>query len=270
MKPPKPISPEKPERPSRSELRKLYRDFNTSDIDQRVEVLKKALNWYDQCLVYVKFKQEWQYTVAQNKLFLKAEKLRQKGINSNKSREKETSYIQAINLFEEGVDECFTPPLLINYIKRLAKDKDKLVKRKKRMGKKFGDFLYELTMSLKPKNSNGEAVELKVDKLSSPHLIDSDGNVTFNRDVLLNCQRQSRKHGFFTGIIQLLPVLASSAGRIHEVDANGHKTGKLVISNNLRLQAVFNMLSNLNQWQQHSQAPRKLIRRVRKPKSTEE
>jgi hypothetical protein len=49
-RPPKPIPPPQPPRPKRGNLKHIYKDLISSDRDQRVEVLVKAMHWYEELM----------------------------------------------------------------------------------------------------------------------------------------------------------------------------------------------------------------------------
>ena len=264
VKPPKPIPAPKPVRPKRSELRSIYRELLSADRDQRVDALAKAMAWYDKCLVYVRYKQEGEWTTKQLRELNAAERDRAAGLKSDASIKKEIEFTSAVQHYEKIVP-VFKVPVIKKFLDRLNRDKPKLETRKRKLGNKFGEFLTLMETVLKPKNADEKPIRLHVDKLSANFRISSEGDITFDRKVVGNLRTISRRQGLLVGVLQLLPVLSEAASRIPELDAQQHKTGKTLISNGKRYRSVLVMLNNLFSYYMHTDNPRKLVRRI-KPK----
>lgn len=264
VRPPKPIAPPKPERPRRSKLRIIYRDLITTDTDQRVGSLSAAMAWYDTVVVYLSFKQEWKLSIPQLREKNAAERSRTAGITSSEPQIKEESFLKAIKSYEK-MATVFKPPLISKYLSKLRSTRKKLETRKINLVNKFGEFIDTLDKVLLPKNYEGKRIELRVDKIRAAHRIDSEGNITFDRKVVDNMRRISRKYGLLSGIIQVLPVMSEAAARMPELDGKGFKTGRMVISNSKRYNAVLEMVSAVHRYYMNKESPRKLVRRP-KPK----
>lgn len=265
VRPPKPVKAQKPERPRRSVLRNIYKDLLTSDVDQRVTTLAQAMEWFDKCIVYVGYPIEYAWPTAQLKNKNNAESYRYSGIKSTVDTTKEKDYIQAIKSYEKLVNG-FNPPKISSFLKKYTHDKDKLVARKKKLTDRYGEFLDLLQRSLQPKNAEGKVVDLRIDKIKSDYRIDAQGNVTFDRKLIADVRKISRKYGLLVGVLKLLPILSETGARFPEVDSDGHKTGRTVVSNAKRLSGVYSMLGGLVKYSMTDQAPRKLIRRPRPKK----
>lgn len=265
VKPPAPIKPAKPARPKRTELRKIYKELLSADRDQRVTALAQAMSWYDKCLVYVHYKQEWKWTTAQLREKNRGEKARASGIASNDSKKKELEFTETLKAFEK-VAKDIKPPSILKVLSKLNKEKPKLEARKKKLHNKFGEFLQLISTALNPKNADEKSISLYADKLTSNFRISSEGNVTLDRKFLGGIRSTTRKQGLLAGTIQLLPVLSEAGARIPEVDRENHKTGKVVMSYANRYRAVMSMIENLFQYAIKTENPKKLVRRIKEKK----
>lgn len=267
VKIPKPILPQKPIRPRRSSLRTIYKDLFTSDIDQRVTALAQAMEWFDHCIVYV-FWPEYNFTKLQLKHKNKAEESRSAGITSSVSTTKEREFTTAIKEYELLVNG-FNPPKVSIYLRKLKKDSPKLTLRKKKLTDKYGEFLELLRTVLQPRNADNKIVDLRIDKIKSDYRIDAQGNVTFDRKLIGEVRKVSRRNGLLTGVLKLLPILSETGARVPELDTQGHKTGRTLVSNAKRLSGVYTMLGSLVKYSMTAESPRKLIRRSRKKVSAQ-
>lgn len=265
VKKPAPVPPPKPERPRRSELKSIYRDLLSSDVEQRVNTLARAMEWYDHCQAYVLHKQKGTLTLPQKKQKNAALKLRHAGIITLKSEIKEENFIKTIKYYEKMV-LSYKPPLISKYLRRFSKEKKKLTRRKDKLSHQFKDFISLIKKSLNPKNSVGKEISIKVDKLSVSWRIDAEGNVTFDRKLLYAIKKDIRRHGLLAGVLQLLPVLSECAARTVELDNRNVPTGKIIVSNRLKYNAVMDMLDGFLKYCIHEPVKRL----VRKPKPKKE
>lgn len=261
VRPPKPIPAPKPERPRRSTLKSIYKDYISSDQEQRINTLRRALGWYDKCITYVGYNLEDKYQWKRNQLKHKniAEKSRLTGISSSSDSVKEQSFLTSIKSFERLL-VTYKAPKIIIYQRKLAHEKVKLESRKRKLAKRFGEFLKLLQSMLKPKNSEDNDITLKVDKLSTEYRIDSKGNLTFDTKFFTYVYKLSRKQGMLTAVVELIPMLMEAAGRMDEV-IDGAKTGRVVVSNAKKVQSVQPILRHLNQFYLSKDTPKKLVRR---------
>lgn len=262
VRPPKPIEAPKPERPRRSILKSIYKDLISSDSEQRVETLRRAIGWYDQCVVYVGYPIDHEWPKPQLKLKLAAERVRTAGISSVNNNTKEESFTTAIKSYEKLVNG-FKPPLINNYLKRLRHDQIKLDVRKKKLTKRYGEFLDLLKQMLNPKNVNGHGISLRVDRISTEYRIDTYGNIIFNHKFVSYLSKLSRKQGMLTAVVEIFPMLMEAAGRMEEKDDAGRKTGRVLVSNAKCRASVKPMLTKLNQYYLSGNPLRKLVRRPR-------
>src|SRR6266481_316480 len=267
VRPPKRVAPPKQVRPKRSQLRKIYRELITTDVNQRVDALKKALTWYANCEAYVGYKVKIKeklltddnpWSTTQLRLKNAAEAARTAAITTVKDPIKEKQFIKAIENYEKMVNG-FRPPLVRTVLEKYDAQKAKLEARHKKLRDKFGEFLELMKKVLQPRNPEGKRIELRVDKISSPYRIDLEGNVTFDRKVIANLRKMTRKHGMLSSIIQMIPVLTEAAARVPELDPKGHKTGRMVTSYKKRFVATVQMLNSVNQYQMLEEKPRKLV-----------
>jgi hypothetical protein len=142
-----------------------------------------------------------------------------------------------------------------------------LKERKAKLKDRYGAFLDLINQALQPKNADGKRIELRVDRISAAYRISSEGDITFDRKVVQNLRRLSRKQGILSGIVQMLPVLSEAASRVPETDPQGALTGRQIIQHKKRYIAVLEMLNCLNDYSLSEQGPRKLVRKP-KPKET--
>lgn len=86
-------------RPQVKELRKLYRGLQSTSIVQRIEVLKTALQWFDNALEYVKARTRAGKFAIPNMETVKSEdkmvKARRLGISSSTHRQSSESQVRA-------------------------------------------------------------------------------------------------------------------------------------------------------------------------------
>src|ERR1700751_128603 len=183
VKPPKAVPPPKPHRPKRGDLKHIYKDLISSDIDQRITVLAKAMAWYDKVQAYLAYKNEGKFTTKQLRAKNKAEKYRSEGIKSTHSHIKEDRFLNAILHYETMVNS-YKSPLIKYYLRKYKKTEKKLIERKERMEDKHERFLSQLQEALQPVNTKGDKIKLQVDKLSSPYRISIEGNVTLDRKLV--------------------------------------------------------------------------------------
>src|ERR1700752_3405221 len=87
-------------RPKSRELRKLYRGLRAISIIQRIEVLKTALQWFDQAMEYIS-RGRRELTAEELKSEDKMMKARRLGMSTNFQPEKETAFYRAIQIAEE-------------------------------------------------------------------------------------------------------------------------------------------------------------------------
>jgi len=276
VKPPKPVAPDKPVRPKRSQLKKIYRNLITTDTSQRVTALAQAMEWFDKVSKYVawmtlyKQKLAWDanpWTTIQLRFKNALELARTQGNNTLHDPLKEKYYIKTIENFEKMVNG-FKPPLVRMVLDKYDAQKAKLEDRQKKFRNRFGEFLELMRKALQPRNPEGKRIELRVDKISSPFRIDAEGNVTFDRKVVSNLRRMTRKHGMMSAALQMIPVLSEAAARVPELDPKGHKTGRMMASKRKIIAAERQMWNCLHQYQMLDPKPRKLVRRLRKKKPT--
>src|ERR1039458_7873098 len=101
VRPPKPIPAPKPERPRRSELKQIYRDLISSDSEQRVNTLRRALGWYDKCITYVGREINYEWAKPSLKHKNAAERSRTQGITTSDNPTKEELFIKSIKEYEQ-------------------------------------------------------------------------------------------------------------------------------------------------------------------------
>ena len=265
----KPIPPPKPDRPKRGDLKKIYHGLITTDIDQRVNALVKALHWYDKCQVYVGYNKamdniKWTKTQLKNKFT--AEEHRLSGMKSKVSSVKETHYITAIKCCERML-EGYKSPKLSLYLRELNKEKKGLLQHKSSMQSKHKKFLTLLHEALQPVNSDGKKVKLTVDKLEAPYRISVEGHVTLDRKIVSDLRKLAHRHGLLSAVINLLPVLSESAARIQEVDTKNNPTGRTIVDTQKRYVAVISLLNKFNQYCQRADAPKTIVRRKKETKA---
>ena len=266
--PPKPIEATKPERPRRSNLKSIYKDFISSDIEQRVETLRRVVAWYDKCLLYVGYSVQYKWTKPQLREKNAAELARTSAINTVHNNFKEEKLMEAIKHYEKMV-ASFKPPLLSTYLKRWHHERNKLETRRKKLNKRYGAFLKLLQTILRPKNIEGKDISIRIDRLSVDYRIDTEGNITLNNKMVAYLSKLSRKQGMLSVVVDIFPMLMEAAGRLEEKDERGRKTGRVLISNAKCKSAVVPMLSSLNKYYLSVDAPRKLVRRPRKGEKKE-
>lgn len=258
---PRPVPPPKPPRPRRSQLRRIYGELITTDRDQRVEALKKAMHWYEELLAYLAYYKEW--TIKQRKQEDEAVKHRLVATNSNQDEVKEVRFTKAIQCYEKMTRRFPNTPKVGAFLSKYSRVRSQLERRKRRLVTKFGEYLELVDKVLQPKNYKGIRITLRVDKLhrKTEYSINSEGHVTFDRKFLDESRRLARKHGMLPGLMKLFPVLTEAAGLTMEVDADGHRTGRYVVHGSKRHSSLLEMLQHLVQYQLLSELPKKLIRR---------
>lgn len=263
-KAPKPIAPPKPVRPKRGNLKQIYRDLISVDRDQRINTLAKAMTWYDQAQAYLAYKQKGEWTKEQLKFRNFAERKRLLGMAQTSSKLKEQVYLEAVHSYEQALNG-FKPPKVDSFLSILKSKSDRLQERKEKLKDRYGDFLDLIEKALLPKNADGKRIELRVDRINVPYRISSEGDVTWDRKVVQNLRRISRKQGILSGVLQMLPILSEAAARVPELDPQQQPTGRYVTQNGKRYRSVLEMLNCLNQYSLSEQGPRKLVRKP-KPK----
>jgi hypothetical protein len=263
-KKPIPIPAPKPSRPKRGDLKKIYKDLVSTDIDQRVTALAKAMQWYDHVQVFLNYKQNGKFTTRQLRAKNFAERNRAEGIKTNHSIYKETHFTAAINAYEI-MAASYKVPKLKGYLRKYSKEKKGLIHRKERLQDKHGEFLKMLHDALQPVNWKGKKIKLTVDKISAPHRISAEGNITFDRRLIMTLRKLARKKGLLSAVLLLLPVLTEAAARESVVDTKGRKIGTTKVDQADRYPAVLSLLNNFNTYCQREDGPRTVVRRA-KPK----
>ena len=234
----------------------------STDTDQRVNALSKAMSWYDQCIAYLAFKQEGKLTTNQLKEKSKGEESRLAGIKAPQPHNKEIRFTEAIKHFEK-MATVYSPPGISRYLRVFNKKRKVLESRKVRLNDKFGKFLDLLGRAVNPKNSAGKHVKLQVDKINTEYRIDAEGNITFDRKLVLHLRKLLRKYGLLTPVLKCIPILTESAALTPELDPHGHKTGRTVISSRKRYNSFLEMMYHLNRFMMTDSAPRRLVRKPR-------
>ena len=224
-----------------------------------MNTLRRSLQWYDKCVVYVGREIDYEWPKPSLRHKNAAERSRTQGITSPDNKLKEETFINSIKSYEKLVNG-FKPPRIFNYLKKFRYERSKLEDRRKKLTKRYGEFLKTLQVMLKPKNVEDQPISLKVDKLSVEHRIDSKGNITFDSKFIAYVSKLSRKQGMLTAVVEILPMLMEAAGRQDEVDPEGHKTGRVVVSNSKCKQSVKPMLQHLNSYYLSVKTSRKLVR----------
>lgn len=241
-KPPTPIPPPKPPRPKLGELKRIYRDLISADVDQRVETLKKACHWYEGAIAYIIYFKALK--LNQKRAVAKAQKHRVAALSTNKDESKEHAYIDAIRCYETIVQKLH-PPRVNAYLSKYSKVRAVLMNRRSKYNRKFREYIDLLDHLLQPKNYDGTRIQLRVDKLSQQYRINSEGHVTFDRKFLDVARRKSRKEGLLSGYLLLFPVLAEAEAMTMEKDIKGHRTGRYVVHGSKKAKAYEDMLANL-------------------------
>jgi hypothetical protein len=265
-KAPQPVPPPKPPRPKRSSLKHVYKDLISTNRDQRLEALKKAMHWYEALEAYLAY--ESALTVHQLKAKSEAEKHRLKGLNSDKFESKEKEYIAAIQQYEK-MGRKYGAPKIGVFLSKYSHVRSKLEKRRNRYYHKFQEFLELLNNVLRPRNSAGDRLDLpRVDKISAHYRVNSQGNLTFDRKFLEFAKRVSRTHGLLPGLLTVFPAFTEAAATTMEVDVMGHRTGRYELNNARRYNALLEMLQNLVKYCLTDNAKR-LIRKPKLHRSAE-
>jgi hypothetical protein len=220
------------------------------------------MTWYDHVQVFLKYKKK--FTTRQLRALNDAEKQREAGIKSNNSIYKESAFTGAIAQYEI-MAASYQVPKLKSYLRKYTKEKKGLIHRKERLQDKHGAFLKLLSDSLQPVNSEGKRIKLTVDKISAPHRISIEGNITLDRRLVSDLRKLARKKGLLSAVILLLPVLTEAAAREAVVDTRGKKIGIMKVDQADRYPAVLSLLNNFNEYCQREDGPRTVVRRA-KPK----
>lgn len=216
------------------------------------------MHWYENLIAYLTYNSELK--LFQKKAKHEAERRRHRGLNSDKSITKEMDYIAAIKHYEK-LGRSYKPPKIGTYLSKYSHVRYKLENRRRRLVRKFSDFLEIVNSILKPKNYEGKRIELRVNKISFDYRVDSEGNVTFDRKFLDKAKRTSRTDGLLPGLILLFPALTESAAMSMEKDSDGHRTGRYVVHGSKRYSSLLEMLDSLIHYQLTDNKPKKLIRR---------
>jgi hypothetical protein len=255
---PKPIPPPKPPRPKRTQLKHIYHGLVTTSRDERLEILKKAMHWYESLQAYLAYNSELSF--HQKKAKAAAEKLRLTGLNSDKDTTKELSYIAAIKFYEK-MGQKYHVPKIGAYLSKYSRKRAGLVKRKNKYSKKFEEFLSLADTVLRPVNYDDKRIELHVDRIRSDYRIDSVGNITFDRRYLDKAKRASRTNGLLLGFYYLFEALTRAAATTPEVDGDGHRTGRFITHGSRRYKSLMDMIDNLISYQLNHKNPKRLVRR---------
>lgn len=257
VKLPRAVPPPKPERPKRGDLKKIYRDLITTDINQRINALASAMTWYDRVQGYLASKNQGKWTTNQLRYRNIAEKDRALGIRMVSPKNKEEDFIEAIKSYEKLVNG-YKPPKLAPVLRKLKSSKSTLTEHKHNMQKKFGKFLTQLQEALNP------GVKLIVDKLSSPYRI-GERTLTLDRKLLAHLKKLTHKYGLLSAVIQLLPVLSETMSTIEVKDYKGQRVGRSAIDSGERYRSVLTLINNLNNYSQRPEAPKSIARRRKPP-----
>lgn len=259
---PKSVPPPKPRRAKRGDLKKIYKELVTTNQDQRVNTLTNVMHWYDAAIAYLSYKKEGKWPLSKLKNKNSAEKEREKGINSHATKDKELHFMSAVSCYEQMLD-FYKPPKLSLYLRKLKSNRKGLRQHTLTMEDKHGKFLKQLDEALKPVSVVGTRIRLSVDKLSAPYRISSEGDITFDRKLIISLRRLSRKQGFLSAVINLLPVFSETASREVEVNKDKIRTGRFMINEKKRYLAVLILLNHLNHYAMSNNAPRSIVRRLK-------
>jgi hypothetical protein len=263
-----PIAPPKPKRPHRGELKRIYKAYLTSDIGQRIQVLVRALDWYDKAYVYVKYKMDHSnrkmtrgQLAALNCMFV----ARSKSISLSTPEYKLRTYIEAIQSYERALKGYKAPTFhLVNKI--FSRKEKKLSVRRKNLTDKYDRFIVTLQDMLHPVTVENKKLKLQVDRLNAPYNLDAEGHLTFDRKLVSALKKTARQKGVFAAVLQLLPVLSEAASSEAEIDNTAFPTGRRIVNWQMRYHAVLVLLNNLYHYCQKPEAPRTLIRRAKEEK----
>ena len=251
VKVPKPVAPPKPERPKRGDLKHIYKELLTTDTEQRINALCKAMAWYDKVQAYLAYKNGGKWTTKQLRMMNNAQRDRLHGIASIKPETKERCFKDAITSYEVMVSSYKTPKISLVH-RKLKSSKSTLNEHLKNMQKKYKKFILQLQEALQ--------FNIQVNKLTSDYRI-GHGGVTLDRRFLANLKKLTHKHGLLTAVIQLLPILSEAMSIYNVVDNDGHKTGKIGIDYQARYEAVLKLITDVNKYAQKETAPRTIARR---------
>lgn len=218
--------------------------------------------WYDRVLAYLSYKKEGKWSTKLLRFRNMAEKSRAEGIAKNDSELKETAFMSAVCSYEQVVAE-YHPPKVIAFLKKFRTQRRELKEHKLNMEDKHSKFLKQVDTALKPVNSVGTRIRLGVDKLAAPYRISIEGDVTFDRKLVLGLRRLTRKQGFLSAVINLFPVLSEVGSREAEQNKDKIKTGRFIINEKKRYLSVLYLLNNLNHYSMSEHAPRSIVRRLK-------
>src|ERR1035437_2298927 len=118
VRPPKAIEAPRPDRPRRTNLKTIYKDIISSDLEQRVNTLRRALQWYDECIKYIGYKIEYVWPKPLLKQKNEAELARAAAIPITNDIQKEKQFLLAIKAYEKVV-KSYKPPLIKSYLSKL-------------------------------------------------------------------------------------------------------------------------------------------------------
>jgi hypothetical protein len=267
VRPAKPIAPPRPKRPHRGELIRIYKGYLTSDIGQRIQVLVRALDWYDKAYVYVKYKKESGVGFSRGQLGYLNEMLRarSRALEIKSPLAKLPLYTVAIVSYEK-VLKSYKPPLFSKVNRLFNRKEKKLSVRREKLTDKYDRFITMLQDMLKPVTVEDKKLVLQVDKLNAPYSLDAEGHLTFDRKLVVGLKKTARSKGVLPAVCQLLPVLSEAASQEVEIDNLGYQTGRRIVNNSRRYQAVLVLLNNLIQYSMTPDGPRTLVRRAKEEK----
>ena len=243
-------------RPRAKELRKLYKGLLTTSIVHRVEVLKTALQWYDQALEYVKDrhsrKKAWsrEQVTSEDKMM----KARRLGILSNKQPEKETAFRTAIKI-AEGLCAKLHPFLVEKAFAEYELYRQRVEKRRSRLAARYGPVMLMLQAALSPVSSEGEPLRLVVDDVEKARGFSRSGDeFMYSRKAARECQDILRREGLLPLVVQELGPLSRAASM--EDDGEGH------FKVNLERQEamLYQLLLNFKKFCMSPDAPRRLVK----------
>jgi hypothetical protein len=256
---PLPVAPPVPPRPRRTLLRRIYRNLLSSDRNERVETLIKAMHWYEELLAYLIYQKKW--TIAQQRAEVAADKARIKGLRSDKDSVKEEVYLAAIQAYEK-MTRSYHAPKIGSYTSKYSRVRSKLEKRRRKYGRKYNDFLELVEKILRPINNEERRIHLHVDKLSSNFKISPEGDVTFNRRFLDTARRATRKYGLLSGMFVLFPALTQAASQTMETDSKHFRTGRYVINYDRRYGILQRFLDQIVDYSLSADNPKPLCIRT--------
>lgn len=262
-KPPKPPKVPKPKRPKVKDLRVILKGLVTTDIGQRINSLLYVLRWYDEAVIYLTFQQKGKLTPEQMKSLDRVHKSRLQGQGTTFNDEKETAYRTAIKILENLMDKELAPPKVAVYYQQLENKKPKMVKKADAWMQKFGQTITILNAALKPKNANGEAIEISVGPVQEEVQKDAElKRFVLRGDIAKQIHRKRVREGLLTTVMDplILPELARLAAMEKQIDQNGQWTGQWVAGGLKQAKAQLEMMNNLIAYAKGPEAPKRLVK----------